>query len=609
MPHSLRARLRVGLTLLAALLAIGAIGAIVSLDRLGGAIARILQENYVSVVASDRMKEALERQDSAAIFVASGHDDVGRPILEAHRRTFTEAFDAESANVTLPGEGALVEQVRRDYADYVKSTDEVLQRPREARLDLYFKWLLPRFVALKGTLERIAQMNHDAMLAADRDAKAQARRSVNVAILLASATVLFAAWLAWWLPAALTRPLQAFSRTARAIGEGNLEVEVPAVPMQELAPLTEAFGKMLEKLRAYRASSLGELLAAKDLANSTVACLLDPVIVFGAEGDVLLANEAAERVFGIQPGTPAELRALEISIPEPIAAACDAVLSRGEAVLPKTLADAMRWDGAGEQYFLVRAAPLASGEGLRGVVVVAQEVTRYRRIDELKSDVVATVSHQFKTPLTSLRMATHMLLEASVGELTEPQRELATTARDETERLRAMVDELLDLVRIEAEAGALRRRAVSADALLAEVAEAHRAVAAEKGVGLSCASSGGVSFEGDPERLSIVLANLVSNAIRHTPSGGRVTLSASREDDRVRLVVEDTGEGIPADELARIFERSVSLGGEPSRERHGLGLTIAREIALHHGGDITVDSAPGRGSRFTVALPAAPPRG
>src|SRR6202012_5562589 len=135
-----------------------------------------------------------------------------------------------------------------------------------------------------------------------------------------------------------------------------------------------------------------------------------------------------------------------------------------------SLADAMRWITLdGEKYFLVRASPLRGEDASAGgVIVVAQDVTRFRRIDALKSDVVATVSHELKTPLTSLRLATHMLLEESTGPLQSIQRELAVTARDETERLQSTVNELLDLVRIEREAGALKPALVDANALLRE---------------------------------------------------------------------------------------------------------------------------------------------
>src|SRR6185312_7923307 len=201
------------------------------------------------------------------------------------------------------------------------------------------------------------------------------------------------------------------------------------------------------------------------------------------------------------------------------------------------------------RHYLVRAAPLrAASPGAASeasAIVVAQDVTRFHRIDELKSDMVATVSHELKTPLTSLRMATHLLLERGTGPLTEAQRELVTTARDDTERLRAMVEDLLDVVRIEAEAGALHRVLVEPFGLLCEVADAHRTVARDKGVTIEVAplaAPGRVSL--DQERIAIAIANLVTNAIRHTPVGGVIKLSAARDAATLRVVVTDTGEGI-----------------------------------------------------------------
>jgi len=602
---SLQARLRLGLGGLAVIVAILAIAAISALDRLGNAIATILKENYLSVVMCERMQEALERQDSAALFAANGQLETAQKLRTENKAAFAAAFERESKNVTLPGEGELVGRLSREYADYSRSVERVLALPEKDQAKEYFADLLPRFQSMKRIVQDIAAMNHAHMEQADRQAKQLARNTVQLAIAIGALAVFFAVWLAYSLPRSLVRPVEELARTAHRVGEGDLEVVVPSTEVLELSPLEEAFRAMLERLRAYRASSLGELLAAKDLANSTVSCLLDPVIVFGVSGEVLLANEAAERAFRLQPGTPEELRSLEVEVPEAIAAARDLVIARSLPALPQTLSEAMRWVGPdGERHYLVRAAPLRADEDVTGAVVLAQDVTRFRRIDELKSDMVATVSHQFKTPLTSLRMATHMLLEPAVGALTDDQRELVTTARDETERLRTMVDELLDLVRIEAEAGALHRRPIDARALLASVAEAHRSVARAKGVELVVDRPTDVpALEGDAERLSIVLSNLVSNAIRHTPEGGTVTLTATSDELNVHLRVRDTGEGIPERERQRIFERSVSLGGEVERDRHGLGLTIAREIVLQHGGEVTVTSSVGSGSEFVVSLP------
>ena len=370
---------------------------------------------------------------------------------------------------------------------------------------------------------------------------------------------------------------------------------------------------MAEQLRAYRESSLGELLAAKDLARTTLECMLDPVIVLDRAGAVLLANDAAEAAFGVEVGTRRGARARPSARSprrsRPRATGCSAT---GAPVLPRSLSEAMRRRGPdGERYYLVRAAPLraAPKEG-PSAIVVAQDVTRFHRIDELKSDMVATVSHEFKTPLTSLRMATHLLLEPGTGPLTEAQRELVTTARDDTERLRAMVEDLLDVVRIEAEVGALHRVPIEPFGLLCEVADAHRTVARDKEVTLEVEPAGQQGLVSvDPERLGIALANLVSNAIRHTPRGGRVALAERREGRALRIQVSDTGEGIDPAMLPRIFDRAVTapLAGPPApgdgSGRHGLGLGIAREIVLQHGGDLLVESEPGKGSVFTLVVP------
>lgn len=578
----------------------------VAVTRLGGAIGLILRENYVSVVACQEMNEALERQDSAALFAASGRTDIAEPMLALHRTGFAKAFDREAHNITLKGEGPLVADVANLYRDYLKSVDRVLAGPREARLDGYFNELLPRFAAVRGKVTAIRVMNQENMEWADREARHTARRTLELAILVTALSLVIASWFAWKVRNTVLEPIISFTKHARAIGEGKLDRAVPTADVTELASLGEAMHRMQEKLRAYRESSLGELLAAKDLSRATIASMVDPVIVFGARGEPVLVNEAAEATFSL--GADQDLLASgQAEIPEPITLARDAVLAQGTPLLPQSLADAMRWiTPEGERYFLVRASPLrgedASGAG---VIVVAQDVTRFRRIDALKSDVVATVSHELKTPLTSLRLATHMLLEESTGPLQNIQRELAVTARDETERLQSTVNELLDLVRIEREAGALKPALVDAQALLREVASAHRRVAETKHVELELAAeSERETVELDPEQIAIVLGNLVANAIRHSHEGGTVRLSAQARNGVQTFTVEDHGEGIPPEHLPHIFERHWS-GAEPStlKGRHGLGLAIAQEIAARHNGSLEVESVVGKGSTFRLRVP------
>ncbi len=591
MTASIRSRLRIGLFLLIAALAVVAMTSLSSLRRLTSALEALLRENYPSILACDDMSEALAAYDSAAFFRASGREHVGFGPIEVHKREFDLALVRAEGAVVLPGEADLVARVRTLQVDYATSVDRALAEAPNDRLPAYFREVVPRFDRLKDAIFQLRKMNAAILEGADHDARALARRSIDLALGLGAAAVLLATWTAWWLNRGVVRPVDRFARAARSIGELNLDVEVPEPGVRELAPLAVSFRSMVERLRAYRDRSEDELRAAQDLAKTTVECMLDPVIVFNERGGIRLANDAAEAAFAIR----------TTEVPTDIATARDRALRDGRPVLPRNLGEAMlRSTSEGERFYLVRAAPLRTAPGEeKSVLVLAQDVTRYRRIDELKSDVVATVSHEFKTPLTSLRMATHMLLDESAGPLTDTQREIVTTAHGETERLRRLVDELLDVVRIEQEAGALRLDTVEPLALLSGVAATHRGVAREKNVQLEVGPANAPNIIADRERLSIVLANLVSNAIRHTRAGGRVTLDATEADGAVRFTVSDTGEGIVATDLPRIFERSV----RGSSDGHGLGLAIAREIVDDHGGDIEVRSAEGIGSVFSVVLP------
>jgi signal transduction histidine kinase len=608
-PVSLRSRLIRALAVVGAtLLALCALST-VAVTRLGGAIGLILRENYVSVVACQEMNEALERQDSAALFAVSGRNEIATPMFALQRANFSKALAREAANVTLPGEGARVREVDALYRDYVREVDRVLAEPQEGRASGYFANLLPRFGAVRGKVTEIRLMNQRNMEWADKQARRVAQRALELAVLVTVVALALAGWFALRIPKTVFDPMLAFTEHARAIGEGKLDATVTVPDISELRMLGEALRRMQERLRAYRESSLGELLAAKDLSRATIASMVDPVIVFSTRGEVLLANDAAESTFGLVSGDVDLLRRGGIEIPEPIALARDAVLTHGQPLLPQSLAEAMRWITAeGEQYFLVRASPLQSEDASgAGVIVVAQDVTRFRRIDALKSDVVATVSHELKTPLTSLRLATHMLLEDSTGPLSSMQHELALTARDETERLQSTVNELLDLVRIEREAGALQRAPVNPNALLQEVASAHRKMAELKHVAIELENGEQSSLvEIDPEQITIVVSNLVSNAIRHSRHGGHVWLKAYADGDAYVFSVRDNGDGIAKELLPRIFERHWS-GAEPStlKGRHGLGLAIAKEIAKKHDGSLDVESVLGTGSTFRLRIPRA----
>jgi len=258
----------------------------------------------------------------------------------------------------------------------------------------------------------------------------------------------------------------------------------------------------------------------------------------------------------------------------------------------------------GERVFLPRAEPVyEEGGGIVAATVVLQDVTRLRRFEELRNDLVSTVAHQFRTPLTSLRMAIHLCLEGIAGPVTPKQQELLYAGREECERLQGIVDELLDLARLQSGSIPLDLEVVAAQTLLEEAAKPHRADAEAKKIALEVEPVlGDARVRADPQRLRLVFQNLLENALRHTPEGGRITLRASEDAASVRFEIHDTGPGVPEDAQGRIFEKFYRGPGGAGGGA-GLGLSIARDVVRAHGGEIGVDSAPGRGSRFWFTLP------
>ena len=241
--------------------------------------------------------------------------------------------------------------------------------------------------------------------------------------------------------------------------------------------------------------------------------------------------------------------------------------------------------------------------------MLLEDVTRFRLLDQVKSNLVATVSHELKTPLTGIRLAVHLLLEENLGPLSPKQMELLLDARENSERLLGMIDNLLDLARLEVGARQLAMRPHRPADLLQQAADAVRHRADDKGINLVVDLPGDLpDIAADVEQVEHALHNLLDNALRYTNSGGSIRLTASTADDKVMVEVADTGTGIPPEYLPHVFERFFRVPGQTQEGGTGLGLAIVREVAQAHGGTVVCESKPGEGTRFIMTLPAwAPP--
>ena len=568
----------------------------------------ILKDNYRSVLAAERMKEAAERIDSGVLFAILGQAARGGAQIDANLPQFESELREQEANITEAGEHAATVRLRAAWTTYRAAVAALRTAPDASTLaERYFTQLLPAFLAVKSAADEILTLNQDAMSHKSNRAQRLAGRWNTLLVAVSIAGLVLGLVASSILTSRVLRPLGVLGQTARRLGEGDVAVRARVDSGDEIGALARELNTMAARIQKYRQSSLGELLEAQLAAQATIDSLPDPVLVIALDGELRHANQAAEAILAAHAEAGAgALAALDPAIRSIVERMRQHVAAGHGAYLPKGLDEAVKLVTAdGERLLSPRAAPLYAEEGdVVGTTIVFQDVTRLHRFEELRNDVVATVAHELRTPLTSLRMAVHLLAEQAVGPLTPKQGDLVFAAREDCDRLQAIVDELLDLSRIQADRIQLRLGPHDPEDLVREALDAQRSAAAAREVVLrSELLPGTPAVMADHERIGLVLANLVGNAIRYGPAGGTVTVRAIPQDGVLRVEVHDDGPGVAPDQRQAIFDRYVRAPGA-SPGGAGLGLFIAKEIVHAHGGEIGVDSEPGHGATFwfTVKL-------
>ena len=392
------------------------------------------------------------------------------------------------------------------------------------------------------------------------------------------------------------RRVAGLRRTVRRLAEVTLPGWRWTEP-DDLAGLTNELSAITTRLR----DRLDELTEERDRAGQILDALDDGVLLLDGASRLLLANPAARSWFGLpddlRPGLPAKR---VLGAPQVTALAEQAAEARAPVVgnltlvfpEPRTLA--------------MRAFPLVDRGPTGRIVVTLIDITQRRRLEVLRRDFVANASHELKTPVAAVRALAETLLTALPDD-PEAGRRFAERIGREAERLDHLVRALLDLSRVER--GTLDIEPVDLVGLVKEVAGGYTDLAEERRVRLSTQLQPQVSLRGDRAQLGLLLSNLIDNALRHTPAKGAVCVRLNATESRATIQVADTGEGIPAGELSRVFERFYRVDKARARQTGGtgLGLAIVRHVAEAHGGTVRVDSELGRGSTFTVSLPVSGP--
>ena len=390
------------------------------------------------------------------------------------------------------------------------------------------------------------------------------------------------------------RRLTAFAERAAS---GDFTLPARDHGHDEVAQLADTLGRSIAGL----GGNIRTLTDERNRSSAILGSMVEGVAVVGGDERILFCNGAFEQILELPARTSQGRTLVEALRQADLVALARKALSAVEELTGEVEVGTVR-----RRNFSVTAAPVRSA-GANGAVLVLHDITELRRLERVRRDFVANVSHEFKTPLTAIQGFAETLLNGALDDKANRER-FVDIIRNHARRLARLTDDLLKLSRIEAGRLELELRAIRVEALVNGCVETARFHAKSRSLQINVSLPTGIpAVLGDGAQLGEVLQNLLDNALQYTPPGGHIDLTARAEGREVIFTVSDTGIGIPESDLERIFERFYRVDAARSREAGGtgLGLAIARHIVEAHGGRIWVQSAVGQGSRFHFSVPSA----
>jgi len=588
---SLQRQIRNGTLLMLALVVLLGIYTLPRVYALGGAIRETLYRNYVSIDAAQNMHAALNTLQVAE------HDGRGKDVLPAARQNFMQWLDVENHDFTEVGEPELA-------ADIARRANKLFSDIAAAPPGTYHD---REFAELNGRLDDLIAMNKTAMFRADsRSVKLGRRLAYEFAGGLALVLLVGAA-VSWGLGWRLSKPLTELTERLRGISQRKSQVRLGPQPLAELEAVAREFNQMAERLEQYDKLNVERLVYEKSKTEAIIESLEDGVVLIDTEGIVAHINEIASLILGVDPqdalGSPFD----DLSSNHPHYLRVRDALRTLQRAGPDGQRTEIDLHVRGREHsYVLKPVPLhhTVGKSL-GTLLILQDVTYIRDQDRARTNLVATLSHELRTPLTSLALSAE-LLSRDIPESSPKSRELLQVILEECSRMRQLTDNLLNLARGEVPAIAVQQKRLDLAKLTADVTRRFAIQAREKHVEIQEHIESVPEIIGDPVKLSWVISNLLSNALRYTPAGGTIKVSALGTKQATRLEVTDSGPGIPPEMKNYIFERFAQYGPEGfEKGSAGLGLSIVKEIVEAHGGRIFVESANSHGARFIVEIPAA----
>jgi two-component system, NtrC family, sensor histidine kinase KinB len=597
-PPSLRSRIRNG-TLAMLVIAVTLVAlALPEVHRLGGAIRRTLYRNYLSIEAAQHMHAALWDLQIAA------HDGRSATLMPASRDEFNHWIQVERNDVTEVGEATLANQID----DLATALFAKFAGPSSASVPPSASTYDQDFAILHQRLNQLIEINRDAMFRADsRSSRMSDRLTYEFAIGLVILLLLGVA-ISWTIAWNLSKPLDELTQRLRGFSLRGPSLRLGPQPLAELQGVASEFNRMAERLEQFEKLNVDRIIYEKSKTEAIIESLEDGIVLIDPAGVVTHINEVAAIILGIERADALGSPFSDLDSNHPHYLRVRAALGNGGRMVNDSASVEVDLHVRGRDHtYVLKPVPLRHGDNESlGTLLILQDITYLRDKDRARVNLVATLSHELKTPLTSLALSAE-LLDRGKGNFDPKQRELLATASEDIGRIRHLADDLLNLARGETGTISIRSITVDLGGVVRSVINTFALQAEQKGITLKSAIAASTpQVLADPVKLSWVVSNLIGNAMRYTPSGGTITISSAGDGDTARVEVNDTGPGVATEIRDHLFERYAQWHTNGSQAGSaGLGLAIAKEIVEAHGGRIFVESTVGEGTRFTVELPAA----
>ena len=563
-------RITLGIGILFAMILLLGIQSVSYVRQLSQATGTILADNYNSLQYAGGMLQSLND---------IGEDSVSRHILR-------ENLALQRQNITEINERESTSTLERHIASLSDPVTEA--EIRTVRQDLF----------------RIMELNMAAIRAKSLAVEERADYVMWWLIVVAALCAVIAGAILVWFPRSVLRPIDVLKRGITEIANHNYEQRLEFPGNREFESVAESFNDMAAKLDEYRRSSLDDLMAAKKRIEAIVDTLHEPIVGLDPDRRILFMNREALSVLNL-PQEVVGRNATEVALSNDLLRRLIRGLCEKKDPEPlKIYADNK------ESYFQVENTPLyitpvgGSERQFVGNLIVLNNITRFKELDSAKTNFISTVSHEMKTPISSILMSLQLLGDTRLGELNTDQKQLVGSIKESSDRLLSITGELLNMTQIETGKLKLMPKITKPIELINYAVKATQVLADRFCCFVEVDYPEKISkLFVDNEKIAWVITNLLSNAIHHSPEKSRIIIGAVQREKAIEIYVRDFGRGIDPRYHTSIFERYFRVPGTKV-QGSGLGLAISKEFVEAHGGTISVESEIGKGSRFSILLPA-----